>query len=43
LRIQLDEIGSDVRWSDGVVINAPVWNARRTNEKDSAKAAAQKL
>lgn len=43
LRIQLDEIGKDVRWSDAVIVNLPVANEMVSKGKEEAKAAAQKL
>jgi len=43
LQIKLDEIGDDVRWSDGVIVNAPLLTKRASAYKDAAKAAADKL
>ena len=43
LKIRLEEIGKDVRWSEGVVVNVSVLNEMRDKNKESAKAAADKL
>jgi hypothetical protein len=43
LRIQLDEIGKDVRWSDAVIVNLPLANSMVSKSKEGAKAAAEKL
>lgn len=43
LRIQLSEIGNDIRWSDGVIVNIPLANEKSRREKSTAKAAAEKL
>lgn len=43
LRIQLDEIGKDVRWADALIINVPVFNNMTKKNKEDAKRSAEKL
>lgn len=43
LHVRLDEIGKDVRWSDGVIVNAPLLKERSRKSVEAAKAAAEKL
>lgn len=43
LRIKIDEIGKDVRWSDAEIVNVPVMNSMINKNKEAAKAAASKL
>lgn len=41
--IKLSEVGADVRWSDGTVINVPVFKALQKKGLESAQGAAGKL
>ncbi|MGO4395744.1 hypothetical protein AB4Z46_30740 [Variovorax sp. M-6] len=43
LRIQLDEIGKDVRWSDAVIVNLSAMNSINKKNREAAEAAARKL
>lgn len=43
LRIQLDEVGENVNWSDAVVVNLLVMSSVEKNTRRSAEAAASKL
>jgi hypothetical protein len=43
LRIQLDEIGADIRWGAAEVVNVPVMSRMLSEGKATAKAAASKL
>lgn len=43
LRIQLDEIGKDVRWSDAVILNVSLMKSMNKKNKEAAEAAARKL
>ncbi len=43
LSIRLFEIGNDVRWSDGVILNVPLHKEKEKKEKELASAAAKKM
>lgn len=43
LRIQLNEVGRDVRWSDGSILNVTLWDDLERQMKLDAKRAAEKL
>jgi hypothetical protein len=43
LKVHLDEVGEDIRWSDGVIINVPLWNQRLKKDREAANAAGGKL